>query len=487
MRTVVFPLQDRARLAEAARLLQRSGIEVQVAGKAFESQNAHDYATLNALGMKRSFPAGSLIVDLAQPQGHLAKAFLEPDPKFSPDFVKDQKERRARNEKRNPNEAHEGYTFYDITAWALPYSFGLEAHWLEDAPKADGKLLGEAQRAGEIKGGVVGEKTNVAYLIPYDSEAAALFALQLAQSGYRLAVANKPFQADGKTWARGTFILRVNRNPNDLREKLDALGRSLGVSVFSVQSSYAEEAGIGSDSVSVVNAPSIAVVAGDNVSQTSYGAVWYLLEKRAGVKFTPIRADRIAGMDLARFNVLIFPDGDGYSGVLGKAGADRLRDWVQKGGALIGLEGGAQWMTEKEVNFSEVKAVGEGEGKKPLELPGAFFKAKLDTSHFLGYGYLNEDIAVPVQGGTFWKPTKKGSNVVRFGKEKARLSGFAWEGNTEEMLAETAYVVVEPTGRGNAILFLNDPTFRAMWAGLHRMFWNSILLGSGGRGASDAN
>lgn len=491
MKAVVFPPQDRARLAEAALLLLRSGIEVQIATKPFESQNAHDYATLNSLGMKRSFPAGSLIVDLAQPQGRLAKAFLEPDPKFSPAFLKDQQDRRARNEKRNPNEAHEGYTFYDITAWAVPYSFGLEAHWLEDAPKSAGELLQakglEERLAGGAKGGVAGEKTNVAYIIPYDSEAAVVMALRLAQSGYRLAVANKPFQADGKAWARGAFLLRVNRNPADLREKLDALGRSLGVSVFSVKSSYAEETGIGSDSVSVVNAPSIAVVAGENVSQTSYGAVWHLLEKKAGIKFTPIRLDRIAGMDLAAFNVLIFPDGYGYGGVLGKAGADKLRDWVQKGGALIGLEGGAQWLTEKDVAFSEVKAVGEGEGKKPLELPGAFFKAKLDASHFLGYGYLSEDIAVPLQGGTFWKPTKKGSNVIRFGKEKARLSGFAWEGNTEELLAETAYVVAEPTGRGNAILFLNDPTFRAMWVGLHRVFWNAILLGSGTRGAPEAN
>lgn len=491
MRMVVFPPQDRARLAEVVRVLQRSGVEVQVAGKPFESQNAHDYTTLNALGMKRSFPAGSLTIDLAQPQGYLAKAFLEPDPKFSPAFLKDQQERRTRNEKRNANEAHEGYTFYDITAWALPYSFGMEAYWLEDAPKSDSKLLqgkeGEEQLTAGVKGGVVGEKTGVAYLIPYDSDATVWFAIRLTQMGYRLEVANKPFQADGKAWARGTFIVRVNRNPNDLREKLDALGRVLGVSVFAIHSSYAEDTGIGSDSVSIVNAPSIAVVVGDNVSQTSYGAVWYLLEKKAGAKFTPIRIGRLAGLELARFNVLIFPDGGGYGGVLGKAGTDKLRDWVQKGGVLIGLEGGAQWLTEKEVNFSEVKAVGEEGGKKPLEIPGAFFKAKIDTSHFLGYGYLKEEIAVPVMGGTFWKPTKKGSNVVRFGKDKMRISGFVWDGNTEELLADTAYIVSEPIGRGNAILFLNDPTFRVLWVGVHRMFWNAILLGSGARGASEAN
>ncbi|MCX6382322.1 MAG: hypothetical protein NT023_23070 [Armatimonadetes bacterium] len=77
--------------------------------------------------------------------------------------------------------------------------------------------------------------------------------------------------------------------------------------------------------------------------------------------------------------------------------------------------------------------------------------------------------------------------MVRFGKDKMRISGFVWDGNTEELLAETAYIVSEPIGRGNAILFLNDPTFRVLWVGLHRMFWNAILLGSGARGASEAN
>ncbi len=491
LKTVVFPPQDPARLAEAVRLLQRSGVEVHISGKPFESATAHDYSTLNSFGMKHSFAEGSIIVDLAQPQGHLAKAFLEPDPKFSPAFLKDQQERRNRNEKRNANEPHEGYTFYDITAWALPYSFGLEAYWLEEAPPLRGKRLPneglEAQLAGSTKSGVIGAKTNAAYLIPYNSESAALLTLRLTQEGIRVAVANKPFQADGKEWARGTFIVRVNRNASNLHERLDTLGRSLGVPVFAVLSSYAEEVGIGSQSVSVVNPPSIGVVVGDNVAQTSYGAVWYLLEKKAGVKFTPIRLDRLAGTELSRFNVLIFPDGDGYSGVLGKGGIDKVKEWVQKGGALVGLEGGAQWLTEKEVGISEVKGVGEEGGKKPLEIPGAFFKAKIDTTHFLGYGYPKEEIAVPVMGGTFWKPTKKGSNVVSFGKGKARLSGFVWEGNTEELLAETAYVIDEPTGRGHALLFQNDPTFRVMWAGLHRMFWNALLFGSGTRGVTAEN
>jgi hypothetical protein len=120
--------------------------------------------------------------------------------------------------------------------------------------------------------------------------------------------------------------------------------------------------------------------------------------------------------------------------------------------------------------------VGEGAPRKPTELPGAIFRARVDATHFLGFGYDKEEIPVPLMGATFLKPTTKGSNVVTFGSGKLKLSGFIWLGNTEEALAGTAYVIDEPLGRGHAILFLNDPTFRALWVGMRRMLLNGILF-----------
>ena len=107
---------------------------------------------------------------------------------------------------------------------------------------------------------------------------------------------------------------------------------------------------------------------------------------------------------------------------------------------------------------------------------GSIFRAAIDTSHFLGYGYGAGDLAVPLEGETFLKPTTKGANVVTFGKSNLRVSGFAWEGNTEELLAGTSYVIDEPIGGGHALLFAQDPTFRALWIGLRKMFFSGILF-----------
>ena len=197
------------------------------------------------------------------------------------------------------------------------------------------------------------------------------------------------------------------------------------------------------------------------------------------------------GGELARFNVIVLPEGY-YSG-LGKPGISALKGWVEGGGTLIALGDAARWLAQKENEMTTVTKVGGEEKpdakpepdatkpkpKKPVELAGAFFRATIDTTHFLGYGYGSgetSEIAVPLSGDTFWTPTRKGSNVVTFGKENLRLSGFTWPDNTEKLLAGTSYVIDEPTGGGHILLFLSDPTFRAYWVGLRRMFLNGIAF-----------
>jgi hypothetical protein len=115
--------------------------------------------------------------------------------------------------------------------------------------------------------------------------------------------------------------------------------------------------------------------------------------------------------------------------------------------------------------------------KTPLELPGAIFAATISPDHFLGYGYPEGTILVPLAGSTFLKPSTTGTNVVTFGKGPSRRSGFVWPNNTEELLSGTSYVIDEPLGGGHVLLYLDDPTFRALWPGLNRLFLSGILFG----------
>ena len=64
-----------------------------------------------------TFPAGSIVVPLAQPAGRLVRNLLDPRISMDEAFLKEQERRRK---KRLPDE------IYDVTAWSLPLVFDVE-------------------------------------------------------------------------------------------------------------------------------------------------------------------------------------------------------------------------------------------------------------------------------------------------------------------------------------------------------------------------
>jgi hypothetical protein len=387
-RVVLLPGEDPARAAELASALVRSGIEVRRTAAPFSSARAHAYAD-NAVGARR-FDAGAYVVDLAQPQGRVARAVLEPAAELDTTFARLQREKYLRNVRRGKREQREGYEFYDITAWSLPIAFGVETYWTEDAPTVTGDLLvvpageparpraqqqaglasgtGRAAVGGEllvvdVPGGIVaGKPARSAYLFTAERNGASRLAYHLLAGGYRVAVASLPVEAGGRRWPRGTYVVRVARNDSTLHDRIDQLARESGVEVTGVNSAAAGQAqyGIGSEPMVGLVAPNIAMISDEGVSQTAYGALWWSFERRYGIRFTPISLGYVAGSDLAKFNVMIIPDASpgALAGRLGKEGAERLRTWVQSGGTLITMGGATAWAARPDVNLTSARRIG---------------------------------------------------------------------------------------------------------------------------------
>ncbi len=499
---VISPTRDPRRAEEMTALLLRLGIEVRMLTVPVKSGTVRPYELTGAKPTARTFPAGSLVIDYAQPQGHLARALLERDTAMEPEFVKAQIAKRKINESRNENEPDESYEFYDTTAWSLPLIYGLEAFALDGSPIQTGGTRALSLGADGMTvavptpGGISGAVTSASvFAVPFTTDNAVMLAARLLQEGYRLSVATKTVSVNAKKYAAGTFFLRPSRNPDDVATKLESLARSLGVTIEAIPETFggagANDAGLGSENIVPVRAPRVAVAVGDGVSQTGYGGTAFMLNQ-AGVRFTsvPIRALKNAPTRAA-FNVIVLPEGS-YKSRLNKEEIAALKEWVADGGCLIGLGSGATWLTDKEANITSVRPVGESEESKndktkndklpeqPISLPGAIFRARIRTDHFLGWGYPDGTLPAPLSGDTFWKKSDTGANVVTFAeKEPSLLSGFTWSGNTEKLLAGSAYLVDEPIGSGHAILFLNDPTERYLYVGLRRLFLSAVLFGAG--------
>lgn len=467
-------------MAEFAAHMALLGIETRWTSASMSISGAVEYmAPADSRTPKQAeIPAGSLVVDLNQPHGRLARALLEPDPEFTPDFVREQTARRERNLKRNKEEPQEQYDFYDTSAWSLPYAYGLRAWWTSERVKIDTPADPPAPPTYTL-----GEEPPTAWLIPYTREGAAVVAARMAAEGWRVMAAHRPVRADNRDYPAGSFILFRTRNSPEMPKRLLELSRQASVPIVEVKSIFSDNdtAGLGSDWVRPVAPLKIAVVLDDAAAQTGYGSVWWTLEQKFGLNFTPVPLRALTEENLSRFNVVLFPDGSGYSSALGKAGAERLKAWISGGGVAISMSG--SWFTEKETALSTASEVGRDASdkepeKRPTWLPGAIFRGRLQRSHFLGFGLRGDEIAVPLSGSVFLKPSTTGSNVVTFEKD-SRLSGFVWPGSTENHINGTAWLIDEPVGNGHAILFLEDPTFRGAWPGLRRMLLNAMLFGVG--------
>ncbi len=554
-RVVLLPGKDPRRTAALVRNLLREGIEVSVAREAFKSSAAHDY--FGSKSASKEFPAGAYMVDFHQPQKRLAKAHLEPNAELDESFVKAEMARRERNERRARNVDKEGYEFYDMTSWSLPLAFGVEAYWTEDTPAVRGaqvtlqedwsrpqamnalNLAGlgaaDAQALPGLSGSVEGGRANTAYLIPYGTDAASRLTIALLGEGFKAAITTRQMNAGGRDWPAGTLLLRTQRNPETLHERINQLARETGAQVFAVNSAFSEggDTGIGSESVVSLKAPRVAVVWDEGSSPTAFGALWYTFERAYGLPFTPLKVDALKFVDLSKFTAIIFPDGSGgaYQSALGKSGIDRLKEWVGRGGVLIGIGGAAPMFTRKDVELTSAKIIGEGEDEPrtasqppptpepakeevkpeekpkekpkkdakakpeekpkekaeekpaakqpntPLALPGSAFRVKVNRDHFLSYGYDADYIVAFMSGDTFFKASKDGANVLTFASEgQLTVSGFTWPDNTEALLRGTAYLIDEPTGGGHVIMFADDPNTRFLWRTTTQFLLNAILL-----------
>jgi hypothetical protein len=360
-RIVIDPSSDWAKAADLIEVLQRAKVEVRWS-PSFTMTNARSYADKNSTAANKTFSGGAYIIDLAQPQKRIAKALLEPDTPQDPAFVREQMEKFRRNEQRGKSQPKEDYAFYDITAWNLPMAFGVDAYWSETAAVIqNANLIDENSLAQKRAEKTRWSRAEIAYIIPYEQDAAAVAAIRLLKQNFRVSVATKPLNAAGRNFPRGTFVVRVTRNQPAIHQAVEKLANELGLTVYGANTGFQDvgDTGIGSEYVSSLQAPKIAIVADEAVSQPSYGSLWWTLD-RYKIEFTPMTINSIRSGGLKNYTVLIMPDGGAsrYFSALGSGGVTTLKTWVNNGGTLITMRGSSVFAALKDVGLTSSKLVG---------------------------------------------------------------------------------------------------------------------------------
>ncbi len=483
---------DRARQLMAT--LVAHGIEVQLMEAPVLLADARDSRGRPVTQV--TVPAPAFLIDLSQPRGAIARALLEPHTAGDEAFLARQLDKVATNRRRGENVAADDYEFYDLTAWSLPLLQGIEAFTTGQRLTVATVPMNARSLSPDGPSSYRHPGDPVAWVIPPGSDWSQRQAARLLREGYRVSVSPRPMNLDGRELPRGAFILRAERNPVDLDQQLARwAGSTLGPRPLALVTAATDtgNTGVGSESVIALHPPKVLVAVDTPVVASAYGALRFLLENDLGIDFVPVAAKRLRDLDLRAFNVVILPAGDpdGWERVLGENGRTHLKAWVEAGGTLICLGATVEFVAAEDTGWTTASVVGrenpeeEGESApvdfddRPLPVPGALLRARIDREHFLGFGYAVEELPYLVEGDVFLSPSTTGTNVVVFAEQDLWIAGHLWPDNTARLLAGTAAIVDEPVGEGHIILFTDQPGHRALWMGSVRALGNAILYSPG--------
>jgi len=416
-----------------------------------------------------TFPAGTYIISLEQPQKILIKALLAPESPLSEEFIAEEKRRQAEGDRSH---------FYDVTAWSLPLTMGVDAHWTGALSSVDTEPVDEAPSfAGSVHGGPARQ----VYLIPYETLAASKLLIRLMDEGFRVRMARQVFTLEGRTWPRGTLVIRVNRNPESLHARLEELSAESGVDAYALHHGLVESGvDLGSNNIVSLKNPRVALLTEEPVSSGSYGALHYLFEREFGLPFTRVSARNLVGLHL--YDVIVLPSGN-YGSALSQAQQDAFKQWIRSGGTVVAVSGASSWLRSAKISQTKLlngqpDPMDKSQRIRPQRTPGAIVKVNLNPLSFLSYG-VPESVAALVRSSNICQPFEDSpaKNVgVYADQNELRLSGYIWP-DTERFLAGMGWLFLESYGRGKVVSFVEDPNFRASYDGLNKLFLNAILLG----------
>lgn len=400
----------------------------------------------------------TLIVPTDQSKGTLVKVLFEPDARLSDSLT------------------------YDITAWSLPYAYGLEALASETALPY-----------GEDQNWVVSPPLNpeaYAYLTDWTGMDDARFLAELLQSGIRVRRSVRPFTLEGRIWGRGTLIVTRAENsgiPN-LDGQLTGIAAKNAKELVPVTTGYVEQGkDFGSRYVGQIKPVKVAVLAGEPTSSLRFGEVWHFFEQQLRYPLTVLNSDYFDRVDLAAYDVLVLPDGYGYRGFLNDKRRAALADWVRAGGKLIamgqalgGLQGEAGFSIvdkdkESPARDSVLPEPFEGTERERIksEITGAIFKARVDPTHPLAFGY--SDTYYTLKLGSDAYSYLDGGTVAYLEGNPRPMAGFAGS-EAVKRIPETLVFGAERLGRGQVVYLADNPLFRGFWENGKLFFANALFM-----------
>jgi len=458
-KTYVIKNDNNNNVNALAQMLGRNGIQYGF-GLANKSITGYDYFT----GKTEQYNVGpnDLVINAYQPKAVLLHVLLEPKT-----FIADS-------------------NTYDITAWALPYAYGLKAYGIKESFKPASATWSVAKPQQQLSSHAY------AYVATWQSVNDVKFLTALLKKQIKVRYSEKPFEAAGKKFAPGSLLItRASNDRADFDQVVTQTAAAFNEGLVPLSSGFVDKGSdLGSDAIRYIRQPRVMLMAGEGVNAEAMGEVWHLFEQQLGYPVTLVKYRDLGRTRLSDFDVVIFPDGN-YEDFP----SDKLQNWIREGGKLIAIENAVALLADKKgfalkkkEEKKEDKDKAEAKEKETIKIyadrdrdairsmiPGAIFKLNLDNTHPLGFGMpnyyyslkLNDDIYDLLSNNDGW-------NVGTI-KKNSYVSGFA--GVQSKLKINNGLLLgVQSMGRGSVIYMVDDPLFRSFWENGKLLFSNAVFM-----------
>jgi hypothetical protein len=479
---------------ELLELLHTAEVEIDQAGNDFTAGN-------------RRYPAGSWVVQLAQPAGAFAKTMLEtqvyPDLRYYPG---------------GPPIAP-----YDVTAQTLGLLMGVDVDQIDQPVEADLAAANLVQLA-EIapRRTAMPATPRWAYAIGPESNASFLAVARLQQAGVTLSRVSDGFRSDGRDYAPGTWVAPPTEDASRI---LQVVAQETGLVVTGIDVPP-DVTGFRWDTPTRVGLWRAA-------NNMPGGWMRWLFEQYE-LGHTEVSSLDFEGDLSEKYDVIVLPSGTTRSRIVsgldprrhadswrwafgvGDAGWRKLAAWVENGGTLVAL--GSAVGTARELLDLPIEPVlplpgrrppppprrGAGAGtdelrdafQSPAQLlgalrdrvveptavfycPGSLLKQEFNPGHPVAFG-MPERWPVFFRFDQAYRLTPSfdivAETVSRYPDEEDMVASGWLLG--DELLRNQANVVAFTVGRGSVVTFGSQIAFRAQTRGTFKLLFNAIFHGA---------
>ncbi len=384
----------------------------------------------------------------------------------------------------------ENNTFYDVSTWNLPLAFNLDYQAVEQARKVS--TAANATLATRNTDSAL-PQTAYAYAIDWQDYYAPAMVQSLLENGVQLRSAGKEFTAtlsngNNRAFAPGSIIIpRGLSQPDNLHEVLSAQSQALNVPVFALSTGLTKSGiDLGSRNMAPLELPKVLLVGGEGTSEYEVGEIWHYLDTRVGLPVSLVEQHRLADVSLADYSHIIMSSGN-YSR-LGDAGTAAINTWVNQGGVLIGqksaleLFAGQDWLDIEVVSQDTIDEAFDTSAMRYADrddlyarklVAGSVYKANIDTSHPLFYGYSGDTLPMFKTSNMVVESDNSPFTTVARYTPTPLMAGYSAE-EMQKLIGDTTAVVVNRQERGVVIGFVDNTQFRGYWYGTSKLMANAI-------------